>query len=492
MGVCECIAGFEGDAANSTGCQACRPGYYKSSAGNGACTLCPEHSGNNHSAGEYCACDAGYGGDAMGPAGCRACVTAKETPGNYMCPCDHRSEELDGVCVCRRGYYGDGDARNCTLCPGGTFKNVTGDSTGCLACPDHSGHALLGQVDATACRCLAGFGGNASEPQGCLPCLLSVKEKAGNGRCLCVNGSVPDPSSLSTCLCAAGHQPNANATACLSCPVGTFKGDAGNTECASCGAGKTTPSAGKTSYWDCRCVPGTQPSGRTFCAPCLQGWYREGVEDLACSQCPDGSNTAREGSASATDCKCVAGRQRNATTGLCDACPLGFFKEELGDEPCTRCPDGRTTQGEGSTSSAACTAAVRSSSSSASLSSFFWSLWIEWPVVELGHRLAVLVLVLAVVFVSVLFFIVFGKLDAELCEQCWRTLVVVFVIGESRKLVALRRICKLLVLWRDKLFKLRVVRRRELAAQLPCELLVELSPGVAAVLLLGVLQQFPS
>nr|CAB3242880.1 Eph3 ephrin receptor precursor [Phallusia mammillata] len=58
-GACQCRAGYE-PSSDSTACQACPVGYYKSAAGNHPCSPCPNSSLSNAPRSTFCVCKHGY------------------------------------------------------------------------------------------------------------------------------------------------------------------------------------------------------------------------------------------------------------------------------------------------------------------------------------------------------------------------------------------------------------------------------------------------
>jgi len=55
-----------------------------------------------------------------------------------------------------------------------------------------------------------------------------------------------------------------------------------------------------------------------------------------------------------TDCECGPGYAYEESNGKCDRCQEGFYKDEIGDRPCSTCQSGRTTLFLGANSSDAC------------------------------------------------------------------------------------------------------------------------------------------
>jgi hypothetical protein len=159
---CICSAGFAGQAG---ACVQCATGKYKMSPGDALCTDCP----------------AGFQSDASFTA-CVACVA-----GTYElfdictdCPPHSTSESQATTCLCNEGYTGLPEA--CTQCALGTYKNTLGSEactpcapgseandafTNCTACTSNTYEAdevctncpadSTAAPDATSCQCNQGY-----------------------------------------------------------------------------------------------------------------------------------------------------------------------------------------------------------------------------------------------------------------------------------------------------------------------------------------------
>nr|XP_039250605.1 ephrin type-A receptor 5-like [Styela clava] len=90
------------------------------------------------------------------------------------------------------------------------------------------------------------------------------------------------------CRCMAGYQPNSDATACLPCPIGTFKSRSGNGRCLKCPA-NSGPISDKLITRDdiTRSVTKTAPPSAEAC-PCHPGFARAKEESSShpCSKLP--------------------------------------------------------------------------------------------------------------------------------------------------------------------------------------------------------------
>ncbi|KAK2194440.1 bifunctional Growth factor receptor cysteine-rich domain superfamily/Tyrosine-protein kinase ephrin type A-B receptor-like [Babesia duncani] len=59
----------------------------------------------------------------------------------------------------------------------------------------------------------------------------------------------------------------------------------------------------------CLCIPGYEPctNGSGCCKPCEMGWYKEEIGNVACTRCPDKMKTATIGSVTIAQCACAPG-----------------------------------------------------------------------------------------------------------------------------------------------------------------------------------------
>jgi len=99
------------------------------------------------------------------------------------------------------------------------------------------------------------------------------------------------------------------------------------------------------------CTPAVVASANiTFeplnCVACAAGFYLSPAS-LNCTACPEGSSTfGYRNASSALHCVCRPGFE-NASTA-CEPCEAGFYKEELANASCVRCPANSWTLDDGS------------------------------------------------------------------------------------------------------------------------------------------------
>ncbi|XP_008938191.1 PREDICTED: ephrin type-A receptor 3-like [Merops nubicus] len=91
IGKCLCNAGYE---ERGFACQACRPGFYKASAGNVKCAKCPPHSSTYEEASLNCRCEKNYFRSEKDPPS-MACTRPPSAPRNVISNINETSVILD-------------------------------------------------------------------------------------------------------------------------------------------------------------------------------------------------------------------------------------------------------------------------------------------------------------------------------------------------------------------------------------------------------------
>lgn len=250
------------------------------------------------------------------------------------------------TCVgCASGYYLDSNTLLCEECPTDT---TTAHGFNASAIDD--------------CLCKPGrFRDNATNA--CEPCAAAhYKNHIGDGICTpCSDGKITANTESTTsedCQCPPGSYLSDNM--CDYCDIGTYKDSVGDLACSRCPANMTTDAVRSVSSADCVCVAGfhllddlceacpagsySNTTGSSICALCPAGTFN--VESAStsednCRQCPPQTQSS-QGSNSALDCVCVAGRyaERNDTVWACPACPAGSFSERHNASVCALCPAG--------------------------------------------------------------------------------------------------------------------------------------------------------
>ena len=176
---------------------------------------------------------------------------------------------------CSLGYTGP-TGGECTACATGKYKSVTGSNI-CTSCVSAKYNNFTGSTSSAACR-------------------------------LCPSYSTSVAGS-SACKCNTGYTGPGLDTACVACVPGKYKAISGSEICTDCAAGKYNIYEAKRyvdDCWDC-------------------DMYSQGLA-------PAGSSTA-EG------CICNAGFFYFADYEYCDRCEAGYYKDTVGNQVCTKCPN---------------------------------------------------------------------------------------------------------------------------------------------------------
>ena len=227
-----------------------------------------------------------------------------------LCPCG-----LPAFCPVNY-YYDQSNPDLCVSCPSGKYTEaIIGQSNvGIESCSCDVGYeerVVNGQVSCHKCN-----SGTHKDIKGSSSC-----KSCESGKFALQDGSVDENVCIERDACQPG-QYRISETECLSCEAGKFSGVLDANECSYCPGGKIAAS------------PGTQA-----CSECLAGYYSS-PDRTQCVSCgPNGYGiTSNAGSASESDCVCIAGREPSDTTSnLCVACVAGKYKPAMGNEACTPC-----------------------------------------------------------------------------------------------------------------------------------------------------------
>ena len=155
---------------------------------------------------------------------------------------------------------------------------------------------------------------------------------------------------------------NPGTQACQVCAAGSY--GAGTPPCVTCPGFPNTTTSGispATSSADCECSPGYFLSVvDDGCSPCPVGEYKEGIGNSQnCAQCDGQESTFGWGSSAVTDCVCKPGFFRLTPESACQPCPFGNYSTGLNTTgSCTACPAGFTTAKQTATSVSDCSACL--------------------------------------------------------------------------------------------------------------------------------------
>ncbi len=197
---------------------------------------------------------------------------------NMRCPAGSYLPAYSETCtVCEQGYY----------CPGGTYRLSSGiqgrNSCGTTATSN------AGSSSVSACKCKAGYEGNASTSSG-------------------------------TCTaCQKGHyKSTAGNTTCTAASIGYYVSTTAATSQTQCSANRTTTGTGSTAATDCLCAPGAYLNGST-CSVCSANTYKSTIGSTAsCTSCISGyttTGTSLSNHDEQSDCKKTITLNKNGGTG---------------------------------------------------------------------------------------------------------------------------------------------------------------------------------
>ena len=161
------------------------------------------------------------------------------------------------------------------------------------------------------------------------------------------------------CRAPAGYQVAVSGANIEPCPANHYNNGSAKA-CTPCPAGTLTYETGLTDVVDCPCRPGYH---RHFgvCTACGLGTYKEEVEDhfnsLPCTLCPELETTLQTARANASDCVCEPGYERLHGTCQLTACAAGSTLVITGHAASCQCVAGfefQSTLANGSVVCAAC------------------------------------------------------------------------------------------------------------------------------------------
>ncbi|XP_048256923.1 uncharacterized protein LOC124140301 isoform X3 [Haliotis rufescens] len=221
---------------------------------------------------------------------------------------------VNGQCVkCAPGTYYNAATMTCDLCPVGQYQPNEAQSS-------------------------------------CLPCGSKTTELAGS-------------SSASDCkvTCTTGHRFDNAGNTCLPCPIGFYQNMTGQFFCYPCSVEKTTRTTASISEGQCYvgCGKGHQLAPNGTCQECPLGKYRSAVMSK-CEDCATGLTTNSTGADAMSLCNvgdCQAGFFRNNVKQTeCLKCPRGTYQDLKQQYSCKACGSSPQyiTVGDGSTSAAEC------------------------------------------------------------------------------------------------------------------------------------------
>eukprot|EP00929_Paragymnodinium_shiwhaense_P118211 TRINITY_DN9006_c1_g1_i1.p1 TRINITY_DN9006_c1_g1~~TRINITY_DN9006_c1_g1_i1.p1 ORF type:complete len:2351 (+),score=420.17 TRINITY_DN9006_c1_g1_i1:492-7055(+) len=158
--------------------------------------------------------------------------------------------------------------------------------------------------------------------------------------------------SSTSCKCAVGWEPDQ--AGCKLCDIGYYKAIVSDDACKPCGDGATTLELGSNASTKCVCEEGKAISGgESSCRLCPVGQFcpLDNVNEPL--DCPQGTATKEPGRTDVSDCLCSTGYGIHPTLGVCDPCLNGTYKDIVENELCSPCPP-QMTSGRGATTVGEC------------------------------------------------------------------------------------------------------------------------------------------
>lgn len=219
---------------------------------------------------------------------------------------------------------------------------------------------------AVGAACVPCAPGSFFRDEECALCPVgSYSSRAGTAECSpCSPGYTttgPGATALTDCKasCEPGRFYSLASRRCEDCGHGFYQAEAGSFRCEPCGVGKTTLTETSTDEEDCQdeCPDGKQLNAQGLCSPCVQGTFRTKGVHKTCRLCPDGVTTEGEGSVAAADCNtpsCKPGSFLIPERRVCQPCPRGTYQDESLQVACKPCQEDHTTPAEGQSSVLAC------------------------------------------------------------------------------------------------------------------------------------------
>lgn len=191
---------------------------------------------------------------------------------------------------------------------------------------------------------------------------------AGATKVYCGAGATTTTTGTKTaasCINKPGYGYYADSTVPLGfttrlCPAGSYSAGGDKKPCVPCPASLTTSSDGSTSITQCLAQPGYFFVGQgKQPLPCPVGTYKGGFDQApSCTPCPAGLTTQGQASVSVSACMMATTRGYYVTTEnnnkVAKPCPIGTWSSNF--LTCTECTEGTTTAREGATGSAECLA----------------------------------------------------------------------------------------------------------------------------------------
>ncbi|RUS76316.1 hypothetical protein EGW08_015923, partial [Elysia chlorotica] len=197
----------------------------------------------------------------------------------------------------------------------------------------------------------------------------TYRDKSSPAQVTCVQcpaGSTTESTAsdqASDCIrnCTAGYRTVIlfSVASCEVCPRGFYQPEPYQDTCIPCPLQTSTRQTASIDQAQCEayCDSGLEiVAGTDTCQACEIGYYKDNSEDIfgACVLCPDGEFiTGTTAAASVGECNirnCSAGFFRTAQNE-CELCGPGTYQPDKWQTSCLACPEDTTTAGPGATNS---------------------------------------------------------------------------------------------------------------------------------------------
>lgn len=313
--LCECVLGHERRWEDSSACEACREGTFKtaSDVANRNCSRCGACSSNEYVAQTQHVCNATQ--DVI----CTACAAnswleaGQQSPKPCFCNAGYESSSesmpYSSLCVaCNSGSFRGEDSNNsvpCAFCPVGTFTGVVASKScaphtpNCIATPGTYVHAE----------------GNRVQDIQCEPCTT------------CTEGHYANRT------CGVHYRNNRADTDCVICETGYYCTNQSRFQCPD----NTQSQPGSDRESNCTCKPGFYALGGV-CTICNPDYF---CTDEVRRACPEHSITLHAGSSHVLDCNCRRGYYRLNVTEFAFECRVCSQDDWCFNNSANNCSDDR-------------------------------------------------------------------------------------------------------------------------------------------------------
>ncbi|GFR99359.1 Pol polyprotein [Elysia marginata] len=379
----ECLLGQFYSTVTST-CQSCPLGFYQDQTGQFQCKPCPvgETTGQVASTSIVSCAEGCNSGEQLLPTGvCSPCAvgTYRDAAVSRVCvPCPdgfttfEEGSQLQSNCSilkCPAGSRADSTNTVCVLCPVGQYQPQI-NMKQCVPCPENFTTRSAGSVSFTECLRFCPSGEQLVE-NSCVKCdIASYKDNNQDplGQCLpCPVGYITSSTGAETAAacdirnCTAGYRTVIRQNGikdCEACPLGFYQSAPYQDSCDVCPGQTSTRQTASADLSQCEayCDSGFEiEAGTDNCQACEIGYYKDNLDDIfgLCVLCPGGSFiTSAQAATSVGDCNirnCSAGSFRNGLN-QCEQCALGSYQPQKWQTSCLNCPEDTTTALPGATS----------------------------------------------------------------------------------------------------------------------------------------------